>query len=79
MVEGNGLENRHTGKPYREFESHPHRSLWSSLYLVMDKLRAILIPGNGGGSPHDNWFHVERELTGARYYRDQCPVFPMQS
>lgn len=30
----------------------------------MINLKAILIPGNGGGSPQDNWFpYVEQELT----------------
>ena len=29
----------------------------------MNKIKAILIPGNGGGTPQDNWFpYLEREL-----------------
>ena len=45
----------------------------------MDKLRAILIPGNGGGSPHDNWFpYVERELTKLGITVTNVS-FPMQS
>ncbi len=64
MVEGNGLENRHTGNRIVSSNLTLTAHSGSSLYLVMDKLRAILIPGNGGGSPHDNCFpYVERELT----------------